>query len=196
MYDFNSSTLGSGWTFVNPVGDGSYSLTNNPGHLQISVPAGVPHDCWTAVDRCPRMVRNAAAGDATYEVKIDGNPLTSNYQVYGIFLYQNSTNYLRFEYWYGLGNLYVKAWKIINGTGSEAIGGPVVALTGADSLQVTKTGNTYLLKYKLGSNGTWQTAGSFVQSGFSPAQVGIGVINDGSNLATTAQVDYFSITSP
>jgi hypothetical protein len=196
MYDFNSSTLGAGWTFVNPVGDGRYSLTNNPGHLQISVPAGVPHDCWTGLDRCPRMVRNAAAGDATYEVKIDGNPLTSNYQVYGIFLYQNSTNYLRFEYWYGLGNLYVKAWKIINGTGSEAIGGPVVVLTGADSLQVTKTGNTYLLKYKLGSTGTWQTAGSFVQSGFSPAQVGIGVINEGSNLATTAQVDYFSITSP
>src|SRR3954447_24455478 len=47
--DFNSTTLNTSvWTFVNPVGNGSYSL--NGGKLRLSVPAGSVHDVWTTGD--------------------------------------------------------------------------------------------------------------------------------------------------
>ena len=189
---FDSSTLGLGWSFVDPMGNSSYSLTSNPGHLELSVPAGTAHDCWGSEDNCTRMMRSVAGGDAVYEVKIDGNALTTDYQVYGILLFQNNNNYMRFEYWRGIGNVYVMAWQTVNGNSSTAISGPIVTLGSTNSLRVTRTGNTYLLEYKLGS-GTWQTAGSFTQSSFVPSQAGIEVINAGANLSTSANVDYFSV---
>src|SRR6185437_10434127 len=44
--DFSASTLNTSlWTFVNPLGDGTSSLSG--GKLLLSVPQGTSHDVWT-----------------------------------------------------------------------------------------------------------------------------------------------------
>lgn len=43
--DFDAAALDPGWTFVDPVGDCSYSLALSPGCIVFSLPGSVTHDC-------------------------------------------------------------------------------------------------------------------------------------------------------
>jgi len=108
-------------------------------------------------------------------------------------LYQDASNYIRFEYWTNGGNPVVAAWKVINGQGSNAIWGPRVTLGTANYLRITKTGNNFKLEYS--QNGvTWNNAGTMTQA-ITVNKAGLLVINAGSNSATTANFDYFYIKS-
>lgn len=190
--DFSSSTLGTGWTFIDPRANSSYSLTAVSGHLQIAVPTGSEHDCWGSVNNCARMLRGAANDDAVYETKIDGINIGSQYQTYGIMLEQNTSNYLRFEYWSDASGAKVAAWKTISNGGSNAIGVQPVTMGNANYLRVTKTGTTYKLEYS--QNGSsWALAGSFTQAGFTVNRSGLYVINAGTNPQTIANFDYFTV---
>ena len=190
--DFSTSQLDPIWIFTDPRANSQYSLTANPGHLQVSVPTGSEHDCWTDLTNCARMLRNANNADGIYETKIDGQSISTNAQTYGIMLWQDALNYIRFEYWTDGRNPIVAAWKIINGQGSNAIFGPSITLGSANYLRVTKTGNTFKLEYS--QNGiNWNTAGSFTQT-FTVNQAGLVVINAVTNPRTTGNFDYFSVS--
>ncbi len=190
--DFTAPPLDPAWSFVDPVGDSTYSLTANPGHLQISVPSGSVHDCWEiAYDSCARMLRLVTDGDAVYETKIDGLNISTAYQAYGIFISQDPSNFLRLEYWTIGGGVFVDAWQTIAGRGSQAISGPSVSLGAANYLRVTRTGDTWQLEYS-SDGASWLTAGSFTQA-LTVNAVGMSVANS-ANASTTANFDYFSIT--
>lgn len=191
--DFTSTQLDPSWTFTDPVGNSAYSLTANPGHLQISIPAGSSHDCWTGTTNCARMLRPADNNDAIYETKIDGQKIGTRAQTYGILLWQDASNYLRFEYWTDGRRVIPAAWKIIGGAGSIAKLGTSITLGASNYLRVTKTGSTFKLEYS--NNGTaWNTVGSFTQTGFTINQAGLVVINALNNPATIGNFDYFSLT--
>lgn len=188
---FGTSTLTTGWSFVNPLADATHSLTKTPGHLEITVPAKRNHDCWEIAE-CARMMRDTVNEDAVYETKIDGVNLTASIQNYGILLWQDSRNYLLLEYFRSGSTVQVAAWKIIGGVGSQALALKNVTMGSSNYLRVTRQGSTYTLRY--GRDGsTWTTAGSFTQNGFAVKQVGVHVGNDGSKPATTARFDYFTI---
>jgi chitodextrinase len=185
--DFNSTVLNAAWSFKDTKGDSGYSLTANPGHLQLWAAAGSSHDCWQTDLSCVRMQR-AWAGDGVYEAKIDGINPTSSVQDYGIFLYQNNNNYIRFEFWYNFG-INAAAWKTVGGVGSNAIPAKAVTLGSSNYIRVTKSGTNF--KMETSTNGTsWTLIGSFKQANFTPTQVGLHVGNDSSNLLTTANFDY------
>src|SRR3989344_9156219 len=74
--DFSTTTLDSAWSFTDPRANSQYSLTTNPGHLQINVPASSSHDCWTGLSNCARMLRAASNDNAVYETKIDGQSIS------------------------------------------------------------------------------------------------------------------------
>jgi hypothetical protein len=191
--DFNSSALDPSWSFAG-VGNSNYSLTANPGHLQVSVPAGSGHDCWNTTLGCARMLRSVSNTDASYETKIDGVNIGAAAQTYGIFLQQDDANFLRFEFWTNGSGVRPAAWKNIGGIGSNAIYGPVITLGSSNYLRVTRTGSTFQLDYS--TNGaTWVTAGSFTQAGFSVNKAGLHVDNAGGSSApaTTANFDYFAV---
>src|SRR5829696_5893557 len=64
---FNSPSLTSGWNWVDPLGDSSYSLTANPGHLRLFTPDS-GHDLYLNFD-APRMVQTVT-GDFTITTKV------------------------------------------------------------------------------------------------------------------------------
>lgn len=192
--DFNGEPLDTAWTWTDSRANSSNSLTANPGHLQISLPAGTDHDCWNSSTSCARVMRSATNSDAIYETKIDGVNINSQYQTYGLMLWQNSQNFMRFEYYTSGGSVATAAFKIINGSGSQVINKTGVSLGITNYLRVTKTGDTFQLEYS--QNGTaWTSAGSFTQAGFTVNQAGLYVDNatGGTSPATTANFDYFMV---
>ena len=112
-------------------------------------------------------------------------------------LFQNATNYFRFEFWNGGSGTYVRAYRVVNGSGvlppSISTASPVT-LGAANSLRVTKNGNTFTLEYKI-DGGPYIPAGSFTQAGFTVNQAGVFVNNAIGNPTTTANVDNFSATA-
>ncbi len=191
--NFNTNVLDPKWSFINPKGDSSYSLTSNPGQLKINVPSGSSHDCWLTITECPRMMQSDNNTDATYEVKINGDPLTSKTHTYGIMLYQDNLNYIRFEFWRNT-STFVKVFSTVNGVSSAPVKGPTVTINGEASLRVKRAGNSYILDYKLGATGAWKTVVNFNRSGFVVNQSGMHVINAVNNPVTVARFDSFTYT--
>jgi hypothetical protein len=112
-------------------------------------------------------------------------------------LFQNATNFMRFEFWNGGAGTYVRAYKVIGGAGflppSITTAAPV-ALGAANSLRVTKSGNTFTLEYKIDGGG-YVNVGSLTQAGFTIAQTGLFVNNAVGNPATQGNFDSFSATA-
>ena len=83
--DFNSSTLNTSlWTFVNPVGNGSFSMTGT--NLLLAVPAGSNHDpSFGGANNSVRVVQNISDTDFTVTVKFDSIP-SAQYQFQGILV--------------------------------------------------------------------------------------------------------------
>jgi hypothetical protein len=130
--------------------------------------------------------------DAVYETKIDGNKISGSSQTYGIMLWQDSSHYLRFEFWSYNGRVYPAAWQVIGTASSGVLKGPSLSLGTANSLRVTRQGNTYTLEYSTNGGTSWKSAGSF-SVGLTVKQAGVYVINAVSNPSTTAYFDSFSI---
>src|ERR1700729_1912027 len=97
--NFNTSSLNTGlWTFVNPVGNGSFSMTGT--QLKLNVPPGSNHDpAFGGVDSSVRVVQTVANGDFLVTAKFDSIPAVSQtYISEGILVEQDSTHYLQFEF--------------------------------------------------------------------------------------------------
>src|SRR3989339_1970599 len=94
--DFNSCSLNNIWTFIDPVGDGSYSI--NGTNLLISVPSGTNHDVWTAGNKAPRIMQNINNTDFEIEAKFEST-LTIRNQLQGIIIEQDINNFMRIDYY-------------------------------------------------------------------------------------------------
>lgn len=188
--DFSGTTIPAGWTWVNPVGNATLSFTANAGHARISNPSGQAHDCWWNTN-CSRLMHAVANTDHTFETKIDGINLNAATQSYGILLWQDSTHFIRFEFWTDGKGVRPAAWTVNGSSKAQAIMGPVISMGSSNSLRVTRIGNKFTLQYSTNGGGTWQTAGSFTQT-ITVAQAGVHVINSPTP-STTASFDYFQI---
>ncbi|MGH3441458.1 MAG: fibronectin type III domain-containing protein [Nitriliruptorales bacterium] len=93
--EFNTSQLDTNvWTFVDPVGDASLSLSGT--QAVISVPAGVGHDLWSNANHAPRLLQSITNGDFEVEVKFDSQVL-EQYELQGIVVEQDADDLLRLE---------------------------------------------------------------------------------------------------
>ena len=54
------------------------------------------HDLWTDVDEVPRLLQATPNDDFEVEVKFD-SPVTTRYQMQGLFVQQDAKNLLRIE---------------------------------------------------------------------------------------------------
>ena len=93
--DFNACALDTAlWTFVNPVGDGSYTI--NGTQLRITVPANVSHNIWLEGNRSARVMQPTQNTDFEIVTKFE-SAVTQRYQMQGILVEQDLANFLRFE---------------------------------------------------------------------------------------------------
>ncbi|HEY9246716.1 MAG TPA: DUF2341 domain-containing protein [Candidatus Methanoperedens sp.] len=73
--DFSTSTLKSEWTFWNPAGDDSYTLTERPGWIRIKVAGN--SDTWDFVNEAPFIYTSLASRDYVLQTEEDGTDMDS-----------------------------------------------------------------------------------------------------------------------
>jgi regulation of enolase protein 1 (concanavalin A-like superfamily) len=197
--DFDRTTLGSAWTVVDPVGDGTVTMVGagtGDARLELSVPGGVNHDPWNA-NRALRVMRSSADTDFTAVLKAESVP-TQKYQMQGLLVQQDGDDWLRFNTHYDGSSLRVYAATTAAGTSTGRINKAAPA-GGAPYLRVARAGDTWTLSTSVDGS-SWTTAGSFTHAIDVSA---VGPFAGNSNTSTpsipahTAVIDYlFEASAP
>lgn len=191
--DFSSQTLNTAlWTFVDPVGDCSFSLTGVgtvDAWANIDLPADSEHQLYTTGLKAPHLVQDVNDVNFEVEVKFE-SPVTEQYQEQGIIVKRDTDGFMRFEF-YSDGSdtiLYAKAFELPGVTGPQS---QILSEGTPSYMRLKRTGDTWTLSYSYdGSN--W-TVGTSFDYDIVVNQVGF---YGGNALGTdspvhTAQVDYF-----
>jgi hypothetical protein len=194
--NFDATTLNTAlWTFVNPVGNGSFSL--NGSELLLTAPAGTNHDpAFGGADNAVRVVQAVGNGDFTVDVKFDSIP-TQRYQFEGMLVEQDSANYLRFQFGSAGSALLVGASTILSHNETGVLSTTISPPAGTTSLwlRIQKSGSTWTELWSTNGS-TFNSVGSFTQA-LSLADLGpfVGNYNSSGAPATTASIDYFFNTA-
>jgi regulation of enolase protein 1 (concanavalin A-like superfamily) len=200
--DFNTATLNTNlWAFVNPVGNGSFSMTGS--QLALTAPAGSNHDpAFGGANNAVRVAQTVSNADFTVELKFDSIP-TLQYQFEGLIVEQDSANYLRFQFGSTGSSLIANTSTILAHNETGVIASTISLPGGTTSLwlRVRRSGNTWTQSWSADGS-TFNTVGSFSQvltvADLSPL-VGNYNPTPSSAPAFTAKLDYFhnlSQTSP
>lgn len=187
--DFNACALNTGlWTFVNPVGDGTYEMTGT--QLRLNVPAGISHNIWLGGNRSVRVMQPTQDIDFEIVTKFESS-VNERYQMQGMLVEQDASNFLRFETHHDGTSVRVYAAKFINGNPTAVI--TTVTLPSTPGYQrVTRVGSQWSFSYS-NDGQTWASAGSFDHS-LTVNKTGVFAANHGgvgNEPAHTAIVDYF-----
>jgi regulation of enolase protein 1 (concanavalin A-like superfamily) len=147
--DFHSATLNTSlWTFINPEGDGQYTMTGI--ELQLTVPAGTNHDPLTPSNQSVRVVQSIPNQDFGIEVKFDSVPVLK-YQMEGVLVEQDASNYLRFEFSSNGSSTSLSALSVVNGVQTTRVNIPVTFGTSA-WMRVIRSGSSWTVEWT--GNGT------------------------------------------
>jgi regulation of enolase protein 1 (concanavalin A-like superfamily) len=183
--EFSSSSLGSHWSWFDPVGDASVVATGT--HAELLVPAGVSHDLWTGRLLAPRLLQSVDDVDFEVEVKID-SPVTAKYQMQGLVAQQDENNLIRAEVHHDGGGPRLFVATITNGQASAVQN--VAAPAGAPYwLRLGRQGDGWTFKVS-GDGVNWATVATFTHA-MSVSQAGVFVANFDPAPQHTATIDYF-----
>ena len=185
--DFNSAQLDTGiWTFVNPLGDASYSMSGS--QVRLSVPSGQAHDVWTAGNQAPRIMQSVADTDFAVEVKFD-SVVSQRYQVQGLIVEQDSGNFLRVDQHYDGSQTRLFVARFTNGAPTVQYNAVISPGAGSFYLRLAREGDHWIESYSYDGT-TWSGAADFTWS-LSVHSVGVFAGNAGLNPAFTGIVDYY-----
>ena len=194
--DFHTTALNASlWTLVNPLGDGSYTLTGSD--LVLFVPGGTNHDpTFGDTDNALRLVQTIDNVNFQVEVKFDSVP-AKGYQMQGIIVEQDVNNYLRFEIGFNGSQTYLSASMIVNSTETAEFFSPI-AITGSSVwMRVQRSGSNWTEYWS--PNGTTFNTGANLTEALTPARIGPYAGNWASSpsaaQAYSALVDYFFNTA-
>lgn len=194
--DFNAFRLNNRWTFINPLGDASFSLvgqnTSNA-WARIAVPGGTSHQPWTGGNTAPRIMQSTNNKDFEFEVKFE-SPVTQAFQIQGLMVEQDANNYLRFDFNSGGSSTRAFAAIIKAGTPITRINNLTIGTNGIAPtyMRVKRAGHSWTMSYS--TNGTsWTQVGSTFLDTLVAGAVGIFIGNTGSPTipAHTGTIDYF-----
>jgi regulation of enolase protein 1 (concanavalin A-like superfamily) len=185
--EFNSTSLDTSlWTYVDPVGDTTLTLTGT--HAEIHVPSGIRHDLWVGADEAPRLLQAAPNADFEIETKFDF-AVSSQYQLQGLLVVQDADEVLRVETHHdGVGTqLFVAA---IAGQSASVLHYSSIAGGAPLYFRLKRDGNNWTLRYS--HNGTsWVTGATFTRalavSAIGPFAGNAGIFPPG----FTSGIDYF-----
>lgn len=193
--DFSTGELnGDVWTFVDPVGDGAYSLTgagSENAWLNLIVPAGTDHDVWSGGNRSVRMMQAIPDTNLDVEVKFETS-LDDSYQLQGIIVEQDAGNFLRFDFYTDGTRTYVFGVAFKDGVPVQAtqnsvdLGGTFIEPL---YMRLSRRGDLWRQSYSLDGE-TWMPAAEFTLP-IAIHAIGPFAGNSGRNPAFVASVDYF-----
>lgn len=188
--EFATTALQSFWTFNNPAGTGSYSLTAHSDYLRLTAPNGAKLSTISGSNlNAPRMLQSVT-GNFEATTYVTGTFSSANYRG-GLLLWANNQNFIRLEKY---GSTQALMYPIINNVESSPI--TVTGLTSSNNLylKLQKTGSTVTCSYS--TNGvSWTTIGTSTFSLSDPLQIGLFTINADASVSTfSADFSYFHIT--
>lgn len=195
--DFNSFNLDTGlWTFTDPAGDAVMSLTGTnttDARLSIAVPGGTIHDVWDEGNQAPRVMQPSLDNDFGIEVKFDSALDGEQFQMQGVIVEQDSTNFLRFDFHSNGSGVNIFAASISGGSPSAQVPATGISVSAPFYMRITRTGDQWIQAYS-DDGSSWTTAGTFTFA-LNVAEVGVFAGNAGKAPAHTALVDYFFNTA-
>lgn len=179
------------WTFVDPVGDSGYGVTQ--GILQLFVTGGTEHDIWNDGNQSVRVHQRVNNEDFGMEAKFVSTP-TRKYQYHGVTIEQDSYNFIRFDIMSTGDELRVFGANFVNGNPTVLFNHPM-SVGRAYYLNVQREGNQFTLTFATHGK-QWQEAITF-DRGFNVNKVDVhaGNAEGSSSPAYTALVDYFFNTA-
>jgi regulation of enolase protein 1 (concanavalin A-like superfamily) len=184
--EFTSSNLQTFWTFTNPLGTGSYSLTAHSGYLRITAPTGVGLS-KTSNFNAPRMLQ-PVTGDFVATTSVSGDFSQAGFRG-GMLLFKDTNNYFRLEKY---GSNQVLMYGYINGA-ETYIASTLPSNYSPLYLELERTGTT-LRGYWSSDGATWNLVKQYtVFNGADTLQIGLFTINVGTS-TFSADFDYFHIT--
>lgn len=186
--DFSAAELHERWTVVDPVGDGSVSIEGSGtagSHLNLTVPPGVGHDPWNT-NRSLRVQQASADVDLQADLRFLSVP-TLKYQMQGLVVEQDASNWLRFDVHSTGSALRLFAAKTVAGK-STSLGMLTVPAGPEVRLRVTRSGGAWQLQYS--SDGSSYTHQLDVQHALTVRVIAPFAGNSGTNPAWTAKLDY------
>jgi len=187
---FDTTTLGSNWSIIDPQNDGAVSV--NGAQLIIDVPAGTSHDVWSSGNNAVRIAQATADIDFEAEIKFDSAP-NSQYQLQGLLVEQDASNFLRFDFYHDGGALNLFAASFVNG--SPSVQSNIVITDGQPLyMRIKREGNLWTQSYSYDGL-VWNTAVSF---NFAMTTNNLSIFAGnagGSPPAFQAMVDHLTITN-
>lgn len=187
--DFGSCVLNPRWEYIDPLGHSS--LIMNGSRLQISVPSGTKHDMWTNNRNAPRVMQDISNEDFEFDVKFESS-MSSMYQLQGVLVEADSTNFLRYNFQHDGTGYYITAYSVNNNVATLHVNDPIT-ISPPMYLRTNRTGNTWTLWYS-GNGQNWTEATQFTFN-LDASSAGVFAGNAGPNPAMVSLVDYFFNTS-
>jgi regulation of enolase protein 1 (concanavalin A-like superfamily) len=164
--------LGSRWQFVNLRGDAEIGF----GSSGLSMTTPPFHDLWaTKNEDGPRVITVAhVSGNFTVQVTVNVS-MTQHYQGAGIFIWENSENFLRLENaWDSSTDNIIGYYQEVNNSPGGVVPTAPTIQGAKVTLRIQRAGNQFTAAYNTGSG--WQTVGT-ATVGFGKVQVGVDSIN-------------------
>ena len=183
---FDTASLDSSvWTFINPFGDASVSMTGTQAEIVLPANSQI-HDVWPPTNGVPRIMQAANDVDFSVDAKFD-SPLTADFQSQGILIEQDATHLIRVEFHHYGGSTKVFAATINGGSASIKLL-RTLSLAAPMYLRVGRAGDRWSVSHSL-DGAVWTTASSFTNI-MSVTSVGFFAGNS-ANTAHTATIDFF-----
>lgn len=195
--DFNTCSLDPAWTFIDPLFDSSYELvgafTDNA-RLAITVPQGTEHQLWTDGPMVARVMQPAEDGDFSLDVKFD-SLLTEQYQEQGIVIQGTNGDFLRLEFYSGVGGTIMLYVAIINNYNQVSYHSSAVLSGGLyPYMRITRIGDNWT-QYVSQNGSNWTANVNFQNYTHLMTVTHVGVYAGNAmgvtSPAHTALVDYF-----
>lgn len=187
---FSGANLKSGWTYVDPNNDVALSLRDRRGFLRLSTDAPFGNDLYINSTNGARLLRDLDTAEFVIETNVTFQP-QGDYHGGGIFIWQDASNFIRFER--GLG---------INGTGvyfavndNNNFNYTYVATNASTiTLKLVRTGSAFD-GYMREPEGAWKRVGSFDVPFATTLQVGLHLVAEHGVPPTVIDYDYYVIST-
>ncbi|MBI5471261.1 MAG: hypothetical protein HY961_02845, partial [Ignavibacteriae bacterium] len=189
--EFNSGTLNAAWQVVNPLGDGSQSMTGTQVHF--AVPSGVRHDMWEDDKNALRIKQNCNNADFQITVKYDSG-MNQGSQIQGLIVQQDSANFIRFDFNSdGTATLMFVA-TFTNNSATIRLNQAALDTNNTAPLYMRITRNGASWKHEHSLNGTTWTTGVTFTHQLTVSSIALFAGNAGGNPAFGTAIDYFRLS--
>jgi regulation of enolase protein 1 (concanavalin A-like superfamily) len=184
--DFNDATLDPKWRIEGPATISTALANDGTEHWLALVTPDGNHDIWNA-NYTARAMQDTADTDFTLATRFLSQP-TQRYQMQGILVEQDATNWIRFDTYSDGSVLRAFAAVTVNGSSGTRISAVIPAGT-APYLEILRSGDTWTMRYSTDGE-AWTVAGSFTHA-IEVTASGVFAGNTAGATGFTALVDYF-----